>query len=163
MQTPQTQEDLQTFNENLEASAPDARYRRRPVLAHDRTRSTEALVGTSRHNRLSRGERERLLYARSYILTPVEPQEPKPSAVKLAVKFTVLKLKQLLRARAKFARLASTAKHLLAKMDPSPSRLRSAVQTQQDLALATLGQVNAEIQARALAAQGKLAEAYGTN
>ena len=154
----QTQEDLQTFNENLELSSPGQKFRRRPVLAHDRSRSTAALIAHQRGKRLSRGERERLHAARSFVLTPIdpEPKEAKPEAVKLAVKFTTLKLKQLLRARAKYARLASRAKHILAKMSPDSSRLRTAVQTQQDLTIAMLGQVNAEIQARKLACEGKL-------
>lgn len=160
----QTKEEIETFNENLELSGnreiTGAGFRRRPVLAHDRNESAAALVAHDRRTRVSRGVRKRLLMARSYVLTPVEgPVEPKVGAVKFAVKLTTLKLTQLFRRQAKFARLASTAKHILVKMSPGPSRLKSHVETQQGEALGCLGQVTAEIQARNLAAQGKLAAA----
>lgn len=132
------------------------------MFAHDRAESADLLAGvpgvTTEH-RLNRGERKRLFAMRSYVLTPItEPKPAKSEPVRFAVKLTTLKLTQLFRRQAKFARLASRAKHILAKMSPEPSRLKAALQAGQDSALASLGQVCAEIRARSLAAEGRLAE-----
>lgn len=68
-------------------------------------------------------------------------------AVKVCVKLRGLPLVGVIRLMKKSARRASTVKHLLASLDPS-SRLRVALQAQQDHFLAVLKQATAEYQVR---------------
>ncbi len=109
--------------------------------------------------KVPRGRQEYLLVLRATVYT-AKPETVKaiPAPVKFARKLAGLKLTQLFQQQRKFAREASKAKHLLLKMSGF-SRVRTQVAAAQDLALAALKQVTAEIKARQLAATGKLAEA----
>lgn len=157
MNTNQTEEiPTQTFHEERRAASLNA-YRRVPVLAHDRAESAAALGDYA--VKLNRGERKKMHFCRSFLLRPRESVEVKPFPVKFALRLTGLKLTQLVRQQKKFARLASSAKYVAAKLSPGPSKIRSAVEGQQEECLARFKQVTAEIQARALACEGRLAEA----
>lgn len=105
-----------------------------------------------------RNSREYFLRRRANLIVPKDPVKVSPAPVKFARYLTGLKLKQLFRQQSKFAREASTAKHLLAKLSGF-SKIRAGVVAAQDSALAALGQVTAEIKARKLACDGKLAAA----
>ena len=80
---------------------------------------------------------------------------PRPWPIKLAEKLAKLTLKQVGRRRAKFARRASTAKHLLAKLLEG-GRTASQVILVQDMNLAAFKQANAELEARRLHAQDQI-------
>lgn len=78
--------------------------------------------------------------------------------VRFARKLTGLKLAQLIRRQRQWARRASTALHLARKLSPE-SVFRRAIEQQHLTAINCFKQVNAEILARKLACEGKLAEA----
>lgn len=140
---------------NPEVTITRSGFRRKPIVpGHDRAAST-ALLGNPK-GKLTRGLRKTLHYFRSYIWVPIEPVEATPAPVKFARRLTALKMSQLIRQQKKFARESSTAKHLLDKLMPG---FRSAMQARHDEHLNCFKQVTAEIKARLLAAQGKLAEA----
>lgn len=131
-------------------------FKRGPIVAgHDRAASTALLSNPT--GKLNRGIRKMLMLARSYVIRPVEPVKPVAFPVKLARRLTGLKMSQLLRKQNQFAREASTAKHLIAKMSPGPSRLKSVMQNRHDEFISCFNQVRAEIKARVLAAEGRLA------
>ena len=113
--------------------------------------------------RLNRSGRERIMRLRDRLFTSMQPEvdiivptAATPEPLKLARKLAKLPLVRVLRRQRKFAREASTAKHLLAKMSGF-SRIRTHVAAAQDTALAALGQATAELKARALACEGRLA------
>lgn len=146
--------DAQAAETELQQVGHGAR-RRVPVLSHDRTK-TAATLGDPK-GRLGRGARKALLYLRSYRIKLVEPLVPIAEPVRFARQLTGLKLTQLVRRQKKFARMSSTSRHLLEKMAPDSS-FRPRLQAHQDDCLGFLNQVTAEIKARELACQGRLAE-----
>jgi len=117
---------------------------------------------TNHHARLSRAERKHAMNIRARDFTSLtlwkspEPTPATPEPVKLARKLAKLPLVQVLRRQRRFAREASTAKHILAKLS-GYSAIRSHVAAAQDRALAAFKQATAELKARALACEGRLA------
>lgn len=155
-----TYEQAEAVARKLDAKDQDIAegFKRSAIVAgHDRAASTGLLSNPK--GKLNRGIRKMLMLARSYIIRPVESVNTVAIAapVKFARKLTTLKLRQLVRQQKKFAREASTAKHLIAKMSPGPSRLKSVMQNRHDEFIACFNQVSAEIKARALACEGRLA------
>lgn len=134
------------------------RYRRVPVFSHNREQSAQEL-GNPKVS-LNRRQRKLIHAARAFRLVPTTVTDylATPQPVKFARKLTALKLSRLVRRQKKFARLASAAKHLLDRMMPGPSRIRSAIESRHVEVLGFFNQVSAEIKARALACEGRLAE-----
>ncbi len=106
--------------------------------------------------RVTNGHRKFCMDKRSNFIVSVEPKVATPEPLKLARKLSALPLVRVLRRQRKFAREASTAKHILAKLS-GYSAIRPRVAAAQDSALAALGQATAELKARALACEGRLA------
>lgn len=115
--------------------------------------STEVLIDPLN---FSRGVRKSLMAARSNVIINDEAPTPRHPAVKFALKLRSLTQTQLGRRLKQFARRAATAKNILAKLS-SDSRFRPAIQAQQDASLGCFGQVIAELKARQLAVDGRLA------
>lgn len=129
---------------SLQSNALDQQCTRRAASRVPREVASRIL--TEPKNKLTHTKRIRLKLALGSIIVP-PMTERRDVAVKVCVKLRGLPLVGVIRLMKKSARRASTVKHLLAQLDPS-SRLRAALQEQQDHFLAVLKQATAEYQVR---------------
>lgn len=136
------------MNYPMQKSDLDNAVRRAPYRAYALDVLTRGgkLTGTER-----RGAR-RATYAR-LVVSPDKPIHP---AIKLTLKLQSLPLERVIRRQKQFARRASTAKHILAKMRPE-SPLRSGMEAAHGNWIGKFQQATAEIHARNLAATNRLA------
>ena len=110
---------------------------------------------TDPKTKLTNRMRKNMKAERAFIVTP-ETKESVKDELKLLRKLEVLPINKVLRRLKQYARRSSTARHLLEKMSKS-SPFRRALELDQLHNVNSFRQTVAELKARALKAQGRLA------
>lgn len=133
-----------------------SRFPRVAVYGGKAQRDSSARMLGNPSQKMNRGQRKILHRSRDLRITIPVAESINP-AVKFARKLLGLTLTQVLRREHQYARRASTAMHVAKKLS-ADSPFRRAIEHQQLFHLGRFKQSRAEVQARELAAQGKLAE-----
>lgn len=106
-----------------------------------------AAILTDPKAKTGRGAREVLTRSRDVLCTDTTPTPPRPAPVRLALRLQKMPFVKLQSNLRRFARRASTAKYLAAKLSED-SPYRAAVERSQTQQLNALRQAQAEIQSR---------------